>query len=71
MQDKLSKEGLIINAGDIDYASINEGYWSQMQKPVGVRGTYYYISYYDTESVAKQIYKKDEGSLRSSYNRRG
>jgi len=60
IQKKMSDEGLIVNAGDIDYASIGEGYWSQMNVPVGVRATYYYSSYYDTGSLSKVI-RKEEG----------
>ena len=53
MQKALSEENLIINAGDIDYTSINDGFWSQMSVPIGIRATYYYISYYDTEDFTK------------------
>ena len=59
IQRKLSDEGVIINAGDIDYTSVNQGVWSQMVPPIGVRATYYYISYYDAESLTKSIQKEE------------
>lgn len=60
IQKEMSNDGLLVNAGDIDYSSAKEGYWSHMSAPVGVRATYYYFSYYDAESMAKEI-RKEEG----------
>jgi hypothetical protein len=60
IQKKMSEDGLIVNAGDIDYASPGTGYWSMMEPPVGILTTYYYFSYYDAESISKEI-RKEEG----------
>jgi uncharacterized alpha/beta hydrolase family protein len=60
LQKYMSDDGLIVNAGDIDYNSLNSGYWSQMDVPVGVRATYYYISYHDAGGFSRVI-RKEEG----------
>ena len=60
IQKKLTDEHIIINAGDIDYSTAYSSHWSLMALPVGVRATYYYLPYYETELIFKSI-KKEEG----------
>ncbi|MEK6916607.1 MAG: alpha/beta fold hydrolase [Nanoarchaeota archaeon] len=60
IQKKLSDDKLIINAGDIDYSTAYTGHWSIMNYTLGVRATYYYIPYYETDVIFKSI-RKEEG----------
>jgi pimeloyl-ACP methyl ester carboxylesterase len=56
----LGEDKLIINGGDIDYSSANNGYWANSNIPLGISATYFYITYYDINFFAQSI-KKEEG----------
>jgi|GEM_PF-3467089 len=60
IQNKLSDQKVIVNGGDINYDSASgDKLWSKMPIPLGVRATYYYVSYYDANILSKTIMKEE------------
>ncbi len=51
IQRELQNEGFI-NAGELDFEDIPKNEWGRVGKPVTVRATYYYITYYDIGSYS-------------------
>ncbi len=60
IRQKLAQEKIIINGGDIDYTSANNGFWANSNIPLGLSATYFYITYYDINLFAQSI-RKEEG----------